>query len=238
MKTLPRTLFFLAAFALLQIQTIHGAESSKGHSTPAVDAAGQMLPRVACLGDSLTWGFGIREKGDDHSYPAQLQGMLGNKTTVGNFGQNGATVPSYIKSNLEQAMRFNPDVVVIMLGANDASTNNGRTKDAYIPGYKKIIAQLRSLPTHPHIYICYPTPAFAANVFDIQEEAILQEIRMLEKMAAEMKVDVIDLHTALKGHSDLFPDHVHPNSDGAAIIAKAVYKALAGKDFAGTIPHA
>jgi len=34
------------------------------------------LVRVACIGDSITYGHGTVD--DDHTYPAQLQGWLGS----------------------------------------------------------------------------------------------------------------------------------------------------------------
>ena len=47
--------------------------------------------RVACVGNSITYGTGIANR-DKDSYPAQLQAMLGNKYLVGNFGKPGATL--------------------------------------------------------------------------------------------------------------------------------------------------
>jgi lysophospholipase L1-like esterase len=37
------------------------------------------------------------------------------------------------------------------------------------------------------------------------------------------------VHAALEGHDDLIPDKVHPNTEGATLIAEAVFKALTGK---------
>ena len=46
-----------------------------------------------------------------------------------------------------------------------------------------------------------------------------------------MKLGVVDIHAALKGKDSLSPDKVHPNTEGAAEIAKAVYQALSGKAY-------
>ena len=45
--------------------------------------------KVACVGDSITQGSGA-QKGK--SYPAQLQGLLGEGYLVGNFGVSGRTL--------------------------------------------------------------------------------------------------------------------------------------------------
>ena len=47
--------------------------------------------RVACVGDSITFGSGIKNR-DQNSYPAQLGAMLGEKYEVRNFGVGGATL--------------------------------------------------------------------------------------------------------------------------------------------------
>ena len=49
--------------------------------------------RVACVGDSITFGYGIKDR-DKMSYPAQLGKRLGNKYEVRNFGVNGHTLLS------------------------------------------------------------------------------------------------------------------------------------------------
>ena len=41
---------------------------------------------------------------------------------------------------------------------------------------------------------------------------------------------MIDLYAALSDRKELFPDKVHPNAQGAALIAATVYHALTGKD--------
>lgn len=47
--------------------------------------------RIACVGDSITYGATIRDKSHD-SYPAQLGTMLGRKYSVKNFGASGYTL--------------------------------------------------------------------------------------------------------------------------------------------------
>ena len=50
-----------------------------------------MTKRVACIGDSLTWGFSLPDP-LRQSYPALLQERLGAEYEVRNFGCNGASV--------------------------------------------------------------------------------------------------------------------------------------------------
>lgn len=94
--------------------------------------------RVACVGDSLTRGDGSHEprrpKGrgmaQRGNYPAALQRLLGDRFEVRNFGHGGATACNasdapYIETpEWAAARRFLPDVMVLMLGTNDAKVQH------------------------------------------------------------------------------------------------------------------
>ena len=56
-------------------------------------ATAQDKIKVACIGNSVTYGYGHKEPGST-SYPTQLQQMLGDKYEVRNFGHSGATLLS------------------------------------------------------------------------------------------------------------------------------------------------
>lgn len=52
------------------------------------EATDQTQPiTVACLGDSITFGAGV--KGKENTYPAMLQVLLGNDFVVKNCGKTG-----------------------------------------------------------------------------------------------------------------------------------------------------
>ena len=57
----------------------------------AVMLSAQTRVKVAYVGDSVTYGYGISDREND-SYPAQLQRMLGEGYDVRNFVHNGATL--------------------------------------------------------------------------------------------------------------------------------------------------
>ena len=92
--------------------------------------------RVACVGDSITFGYGIKDR-DKMSYPAQLGKRLGSKYEVRNFGVNGHTLLSkgnapYIKSKAyRDALAFAPEIVVIKLGTNDSKPMNWQYKSEF-----------------------------------------------------------------------------------------------------------
>ena len=58
---------------------------------PARPADGGETTRVACVGDSITFGAGVKNRGKN-CYPAVLGNLLGEGYEVRNFGVNGATL--------------------------------------------------------------------------------------------------------------------------------------------------
>jgi len=194
---------------------------------------------VACIGDSITAGVGTTQ---DNSYPTQLGRMLGGNWAVMNFGVSGATLlnhgdkPYQREAAFQRALESRPDVVVIKLGTNDTKPKNWKFKDEFLADFKDLIRQFVRLPGQPRIFICRPAFVPGNGNFGINEAGVLAEIPLLDEIAAAAKVDVIDIHAALKDHPELLPDHVHPNNAGATAMARTVFQALTGREFAGAAP--
>jgi acyl-CoA thioesterase-1 len=194
---------------------------------------------VACVGDSITYGSGISDRVND-SYPAQLQRILQEYDPawqVNNYGVSGATLLSrgdlpYIRQVAYiSAQTCNPDVVIIKLGTNDSKPQNWQYKGNFVSDYCAMIDVFRNLPTRPHVWICKPVPAFQVN-FAIRPEVIRDEILpMIDEIARQRNVPVIDLYTALLNHGNLFPDAIHPNVEGAGIMAETIAPYLLGVRF-------
>jgi lysophospholipase L1-like esterase len=188
--------------------------------------------KLACVGDSITQGVGAK---DGMSWPAQISVMLGGKWEVKNFGVSGTTLlksgdkPYQKTAAFAKAKEFNPDVVVVILGTNDTKPQNWKNKDQFEADYKDLVKQFAELPSKPRIFICYPPYIARQGHWGINEPNTKDEMPMVDSVAKEMKVGVIDVHGALIGKDALIPDRVHPNTEGATEIAKVVFKALTGK---------
>ncbi|OIP82439.1 MAG: hypothetical protein AUK44_07775 [Porphyromonadaceae bacterium CG2_30_38_12] len=185
--------------------------------------------RVACIGNSITYGAGIEHR-DSLSYPAQLQRILGAKWDVKNFGVGGATLlrkgnkPYWKLSALTDAMAFNPNIVVIKLGTNDSKPFNWKYKDEFEPNYLSMIDTLQALPARPKIILCLPSKAYGNN-WGISDSIICSDIiPMVKKIAKQRKLKVINLYKTMSNHAEMFPDKIHPNQQGAMRIAKRVAK--------------
>lgn len=203
--------------------------------TRPVNEADYAAPvRVACVGDSITYGSGIKDR-NRNSYPAQMGTLLGSQWEVRNFGVSGATLlkqgdrPYWIQQAYQDALSFRPDVVVIKLGTNDSKPGNWAHKDAFVSDYVALIRSFQTLDSKPRVWICRPVPAFPER-WGITEEVIAGEvIPRVDTVAAQTGVPVIDLHAALDGRADLFPDRIHPNTEGAGVMAQTIRTALTGR---------
>lgn len=225
-----RSLFLVSAFSALSL-----AEPPAAAPAAPVPMQGFKEPiRVACVGDSITEGAGAS---GGNSYPSQLGKMLGEKWTVGNFGVSGTTMlkkgdsPYWKQGAFTNAQNFKPHVVVIMLGTNDTKPQNWKSKNDYAADYREMVGTFQKLAGKPRIYVCRPCPVIANGNFGINEAGVLELIPVIDKLAAERKLGVIDMHAALAGRPEFIPDRVHPNDDGAAAVAKAAFRALTGKNF-------
>ena len=107
---------------------------STGLATSSALGAPRMPTHVACVGDSITYGYGASNQATK-SYPANLQTLLGASVQVKNFGRNSATLlsapygdlPYEDQAEFAAASSFVSGAgasavvdVIIMLGSNDS----------------------------------------------------------------------------------------------------------------------
>jgi len=124
---------------------------------------------------------------------------------------------------------FDPHVVVIKLGTNDTKPQNWKFKDQFADDYEGLIDAFKNVPAKPRIWICRPVPAYQER-WGISPERIRTEaIPLVSRVAEETGVEIIDLYKALSDRPDLFPDKIHPNAEGAMLMAKEIYRVLTGE---------
>ena len=197
-------------------------------------SAAQEKIKVACIGNSVTYGYGHKSPGET-SYPTQLQQLLGKEYEVRNFGHSGATLLSkghrpYI--NLPEytaALEFAPDIAIIHLGLNDTDPRNWPNyRDEFYGDYMNIINALRESNPEVDIYVCRMTPIFHwhRRFKSGTRDWYWQIQSVIEDIAEYGNIELIDLSRHLYNRPDLMPDALHPNSQGAGIIAKQVHSAI------------
>jgi acyl-CoA thioesterase I len=201
-------------------------------SLPTVKAHGI---KVACVGDSITYGMGVlfnhRSK---NSYPALLQSMLGDEYQVLNYGvtnrtlQNSGDAPYTKEKQYASSHEINPDIVIIMLGTNDSKPKNWNAAN-YEKELKEFADSYKSLPSHPQVYLVKPCAAFD-NKMNIDKSVIQNQIvDIINRVADSEGLETIDVFSATKDHPEYFHDGVHPDAAGNKVFAKIVYASLTHK---------
>jgi alpha-L-fucosidase 2 len=191
--------------------------------------------RVACVGDSLT---------QYSEYTYDLTNKLDDTYLVHNFGLSATTVtlasetPYMETTEFQAALDFKPDIVIIMLGTNDAQPCLFQFHDTFVNDYMTLVQAFQNLPSHPKIWIVLSPPIFSDRNGTISpkyfEQVILPGIKQVGK---EAKLPVVDVYSLLIDHPEYFPDGIHPtmttgkrgNEPAAQIIATAIHKAITSK---------
>jgi acyl-CoA thioesterase-1 len=202
----------LAVFELTDSQS--STHKAPAHSGPI---------RVACVGDSITQNSG---------YPSDLQALLGTNYTVGNFGSSGSTVslnswkPYMNQTEFQNAEDFQPDIVIIMLGTNDDLMGLHQYNESFEDDYGKLITSFQQTQNSPEVLIAESPPIFS-NSIDLSPAYLTSIIiPKTQDLANRMNLPLVDVYSAFVNQPDCFIDGVHPDSQGASIIASEVYDSM------------
>lgn len=195
--------------------------------------------RVACVGDSITYGLMVRNW-RKNNYPAVLNGLLGDDYCVNNFAYTNRTAiksgdyPLVNEKIYKKSLDFNPNIVVILLGTNDSKKNNWNL-DKFVNDYCEIVDSYLSLEAAPKVYALIPPPVFEVRgkvLYQIRKTVIEEEIISAVKRIAELKgIACINAYEVFNGKKELFVDGVHPNVTGSRLLAETVYDSLISKNY-------
>ena len=158
--------------------------------------------KVACVGNSITYGATIGKR-FQNCYPAILQQFMGEGYDVRNFGVSGSVVlrkgdhPYWDTKAFQDALDFNPDIVVIKLGTNDSKAHNWQFGRDFEKDYTDIVHAFAQLPAQPKIYLCLPVPA-KQYPSDISDSTIRKGVIPVIRKVAK------------KEHLPLPPPHLQP----------------------------
>lgn len=215
---------------LLILTTISASAASKKQKTV----------RVACIGNSITYGTGIADRTND-SYPSQLQRLLGSNYQVGNFGKPGATLlyrghrPYVKQEEFREAIAFKGGIAVMHLGINDTDPRNWPNyRDEFVKDYLSIMDSLRAANPKVRIILARMTPIADRHPrFISGTKQWHGEIQTaIETVARVSGAELIDFYEPLYPYPYLLSDAIHPNPEGAGILAKTVYSGITG-DYGG-----
>jgi uncharacterized repeat protein (TIGR02543 family) len=211
---------------LLSKNTLYGAKKNR-----TVYARWEKQTRVACVGASITYGTGFENRAE-HSYPAVLQRMLGPRFLVGNFGKHGATVCSFTSlsytdtERFQKSIDFKPDIVVTLVGTNDALKKNWGGTEFFSVEYNDLISFYQELPSRPDVFTCVIPEVYDKKTSRWNEKALTQIREIIQTYGWDRRLPVIDMRHYVATPAYYQEDGVHPNEHGAYQIAFGVYERL------------
>ncbi len=128
------------------------------------------------------------------------------------------------------ARRWEPQIVVVAIGASDLVGAANRNIDRLSPGVAKLCELLDTLPGPPQVVLCTPPPAAPgwrrAQPFEAGANLLEQTIKA---EAARRKLAVADVRTALRGSESSLVDGCVPTGESAQRYARCVAEAITGK---------
>lgn len=195
---------------------------------------------IACIGDSITAGFGatqIEVNGEmvTPSYPYRLQEKLGSGYNVRNFGTSGirildaydfaissSTDGQYKGSEkYDQSLHMQPDMVIIMLGTNDlqkfVSVNTEASRQQLKTAYTDLVHSYLSLAGNPAVLLA-TIPEQRDRTHDADGINSLVS-GIIYEVADTYGLPVIDIYAMTSAWTneqlgEYFGDQLHPNNTG------------------------
>src|SRR5262245_18633474 len=202
-------------FGVEQEQAAASPGAAGGSARPADPTAPPARPRIVALGDSLTIGLGLLES---QSYPAILQTYVdqdGYGFEVVNAGVSGDTSAGGLR-RLDWALEGNVRVLILALGANDA------LRGLSIADMKQKLTTIIDRAREKNIVVILAGMEAPPNY---GPEYVLQFRMAFREVAARERVLLIPfLLDKVAGVPTLNQaDGIHPNVEGARIIADTVW---------------
>jgi acyl-CoA thioesterase-1 len=204
----------VAAAAMLAAVSCSGSDRSP--LAPSETSAGSSMPAIVAFGDSLTAGRGLAP---DQSYPAVLQRKLeaaGYRYHVINSGVTGETTADGLR-RIDRALAT-PDarVLILAMGANDGL--RGVALDSVRRNLSAMIerAQARGV----RVLLCgMETPPLHGVQYSLDFHFLFPDL------AAKYRVALVPfMLNGVFGRADLnLSDGIHPNAEGAALVAENIY---------------
>ena len=223
--TFPRRASFFLALFVLSLAGCGGSPATESPApvapqAPAAPAApAAPRPKIVVLGDSLSAGLGISPA---QSYPALLQQKLdaaGHRWEVVNAGISGDTSASGLQ-RVEWALdRPNVRILVLELGANDG------LRGLPVSEMKKNLAAIIERAQQKRIAVLLTGMEAPPN---FGPEYVVSFRKVYRDLASEYRVPLLPfLLDKVAGMPALNQaDGIHPNVDGAAIVADNVWSML------------
>lgn len=207
--------------------------------------------RIACIGDSITWGTAMTNRVEE-CYPAQLQRLLGGGYEVLNCGDPGSGVylepkapdgkwcphPWRKGASAANAYAFRPDIVVSNLGINDCELYMGEhncagclpvEKGLFRRQYVNLLKEFCKDGSKPKFVVWTRLgPTGKGHGLKGKANASLME-EDLKAVADDVGATALDMLTPLQPlieTAHFAADGIHPEGGGQRVIAETTARVI------------
>lgn len=200
---------------------------------PAIMTLGNGPVRIACVGDSITYGMGVLGRRARWSYPGCLIRLLGSEYSAINYGLIDRSLlstsdkPYFAEKIGKAAWNTEADILLLMLGSNDSKLINWNPEQFR----KELLQTIHHYQGQgiEKLFVMIPPKVFTKHPGKSScNERVLQEsLRpIVRSVAQECGVVCIDLYNLTQEHRAWFPDTIHPNRAGNMAIAEKIADTL------------
>ena len=178
--------------------------------------------RVVFLGDSITCGVGTSSPSNRYSSVATalLRADFPGLVEI-NLGKSGQSLCQQGEDYPDEVLKQNPDMVVIQWGVNDQYW--GYSIAQYALAYDRLVSALRrAKPDMPIVLTTLVADFRSDNADQWNGEANV----LIQELAVKYVCHLADIHHAIDHKREYYKDTIHPNDQGAKIMASTVYKAF------------
>lgn len=197
---------------------------------PDVLVMGSGAIKVATVGDSLTYGYGLENREHD-AYPSILSDLLGSHYQVHNFGLSGrslqstADYPYFKEKNAQLSLESQADIVIIMIGSND-SRGPYWNRERFTDEYRAMVESYLAMESQPDIYLVIP-PFVPTSRFGLNNQIVKEDLQEIIPMVGrEYNLPVINLYPLTEGQAAYYSDGLHLTPLGNQVIAQEIFSQL------------
>ncbi len=196
------------------------------------------LITVACVGDSVTEGFGS-SNGQYSPYPAVLQRILWRDYIIYNYGNSGKTMrddlpDAYSKTGTYTNMlrgAADADITLIMLGTNDSNRDRSWTDadtESFNTSCKKLVEAIEAKRPDMTYFIMNCPVYQGGDNFGSAQIRSLQSALVKSLKAEGYDMNFFDMYNFSKRTITIanFPDGLHPGDLGYGMMANGVAEML------------
>ncbi|MCC0636714.1 MULTISPECIES: SGNH/GDSL hydrolase family protein [unclassified Clostridioides] len=188
--------------------------------------------KIVCLGDSLTYGFGVSRSNSWTNIVSQETGL-----EIINKGINGDTTSGMLVRFNEDVLQNSPDMVFIMGGTNDFIAGagneviNSNIMAMVHQAYAKNIIPIIGIPLRPDIPNVREDWSSFTD-FNTVSKKLESYNYWIKKFSVTFNTDFVDFYSEYnksmekEGYKKLYFDGLHPTKEGHRIIANIFIKSI------------